>query len=152
MQKALTIADLHKLYEEDEHLWYFENAKLIREGKVDFLDFEHIAEVLEDMGKRDYREVFSRMKVLLVHLLKWIFQKEYRSKSWNLTMIEQRDILNFEFQHSQNLEKYGKENFQEIYSKARKQASVETGLPIDTFPKEPPFTFNEVLNEDYLPD
>lgn len=48
--------DLKKLYEEDEHLWLFENAKLLREGKVNLVDIEHIAETLEDMGKRDFRE------------------------------------------------------------------------------------------------
>lgn len=146
-----TAIDLKKLYEEDEHLWLFENAKLLREGRLDMADIEHIAETLEDMGKRDFKEVLSRMRVLIMHLLKWIFQSERRSKSWKDTILEQRNQLSDEFQFSRNLEKFAKENFEEVYRKARKQAASETELPLSSFPEEPPFTFEEAVNEDYLP-
>ncbi len=146
-----TAIDLKKLYEEDEHLWLFENAKLLREGRLDMADIEHIAETLEDMGKRDFKEVLSRMRVLIMHLLKWIFQSERRSKSWKDTILEQRNQLSDEFRFSRNLEKFAKENFEEVYRKARKQAASETELPLSSFPEEPPFTFEEAVNEDYLP-
>ena len=130
MQIAL---DLKKLYDEDEHLWLIENAKVLREGHVDLADIEHIAETLEEMGKRDLREIFSRLRVLYSHLLKWIYQKDRRSNSWKGTIVEQRKEL--------------KRSFQD----ARDVASAETGLSLSTFPEEPPFTFEESLDEEYLP-
>jgi hypothetical protein len=86
MQSTL---DLKKLYEKDEHLWLFENARLLREGHVDLADIEHIAETLEEMGKSDLREILSRMRVLNSHLLKWIYQKDRRRNSWNYTITEE---------------------------------------------------------------
>ncbi|MBP7281336.1 MAG: DUF29 domain-containing protein [Leptospiraceae bacterium] len=144
--------DLKKLYEEDEHLWLFENAKLLREGKVDLVDIEHLAEVLEDMGKRDFREVLSRMRILIMHILKWMFQKEERSNSWKFTIVEQRKQLNAEFQDSKNLKNHGIKNFEDTYADARDLASAETGLPLSTFPENPPFTFDQVIDENYLPE
>ncbi len=146
------VIDLKKLYEEDEHLWLFENAKLLREGRFELADMEHIAETLEDMGKRDFREILSRMKVLIVHLLKWIFQPEARSSSWRGTIRHQRDELNAEFDDSKNLKTYAKENLKKSYLKAREIASDETGLPLSSFPEEPPFTFEQVTDEKYLPE
>ncbi len=49
-----TIPDLKKLYDEDEYLWFFENAKLLREGKFDLADIEHIAETLEQILDENY--------------------------------------------------------------------------------------------------
>ncbi|MCX8000759.1 MAG: DUF29 domain-containing protein [Leptospiraceae bacterium] len=146
------IIDLKKLYEEDENLWLFENAKLLREGKLDLADIEHIAEFLEDMGRRDFREVLSRLRVLIMHLLKWIFQKERRTNSWKATIREQRKELNKTFRDSKNLKKHAEFHYKEEYIDARDIASDETGLPLSTFPEEPPFTFEQVLDENYLPE
>ena len=44
-----------------------------------------------------------------------------------------------------------KENWKEAYKDARDVASAETGLSLSTFPEEPPFTFEESLDEKYLP-
>lgn len=144
--------DLKKLYEKDEHLWLFENARLIREGHMESVDFEHIAETLEEMGKRDLREIISRMRVLHSHLLKWIYQKDRRGNSWNHTITEQRIQIKEEFEDSKTLENHVRDNFNKAYSKARDLASRETGLPLATFPEEPPFSFEEALDEGFLPE
>ena len=142
MQKAL---DLKKLYEKDEHLWLLENAKLLREGKWEQADFDNIAETLEDMGRRDLREVVSRLKVLMIHLLT-------RSSSWKGIIRHQRDELNSMFEDSYNLKKHAEDSFSKSYKKAREIASDETGLPLSHFPEAPPFTFEQAIGEDYLPE
>jgi hypothetical protein len=147
-----TVFDLKKLYEKDEHLWLLENAKLLREGKWEQADFDNIAETLEDMGRRDLREVISRLKVLMIHLLKWIVQAEARSSSWKGTIRHQRDELSSMFEDSYNLKKHAEDSFSKSYKKAREIASDETGLPLSHFPEEPPFTFEQVIGEDYLPE
>jgi hypothetical protein len=147
-----TVVDLKSLYEKDEHLWLMENSKLLREGKWEQADLENIAEILEDMGKRDLREVVSRMKVLLIHLLKWIYQAEERSSSSKGTIRHQRDELNSMFEDSTHLKKHAKESFSKSYQKAREIASDETGLPLSHFPEEPPLPFEQVIREDYLPE
>ena len=57
------------------------------------LDLENLSEYLQDMARRDKREVFSRLTVLLTHLLKWEHQVDRRSNSWEATILHQRREL-----------------------------------------------------------
>ena len=68
-------------YESDIVAWAHEQAALIRAGRFEYLDLANIAEEIEDVGKSEQREIASRMAVLLMHLLKWEYQPEFRSKS-----------------------------------------------------------------------
>ena len=63
--------DLSVLYERDETAWLEAMAVLAARGRYAEMDFRHLSEYLADMAKRDRREVFSRLVVLLSHLLKW---------------------------------------------------------------------------------
>jgi hypothetical protein len=57
-------------------------------------DVEHVAEEVADMGKRDRRELRSRMTVLIGHLMKWAAQPKLRDESpRGSTIIEQRDQI-----------------------------------------------------------
>jgi hypothetical protein len=47
------------LYDEDFFEWTRRNAELLRAGQLQQADIEHIAEEIEDMGKRDRRELNS---------------------------------------------------------------------------------------------
>jgi AAA15 family ATPase/GTPase len=140
------------LYEEDENLWLFENAKLLEEGKINEVDWKHIREELELMGKSQHREVESRFIVLLKHLLKWKYQKEKRTPSWKATIEEQRDELVTIFHESKNLSNYATDNQNRFYERARRYTSTETELPIGIFPENSPFTLEQVLNQNYLPE
>lgn len=140
------------LHEEDENLWLEKTSKLIQEKKWDEIDWEYLGEYLEDMSKSEQRSIVSRLIVLLMHLLKWMFQKENRSNSWKSTIIEQRRELNLAFEDSKNLKKHAEKNFDKAYEKAREDAASETNLPIDTFPKEPPFNIDQIIDKDFYPE
>src|SRR5438105_3133827 len=92
---AVRLVDtLPALYESDETAWLEWMAELARDGRSEDLDLPHLAEYLSDMARRDRREVESRLVVLLAHLLKWVHQPDHRSRSWRVTVIEQRQELN----------------------------------------------------------
>jgi hypothetical protein len=57
------------LYEQDFYAWANEQARLLRAGRLTDADIEHIAEEIESLGKTEKRELASRLKVLLTHLL-----------------------------------------------------------------------------------
>ena len=80
-------------YDRDFHAWVLQNAALLRQGKLDALDLEHIAEELESMGASERRELLHRLQILLLHLLKYQFQPERRGKSWRLTINHQRTAI-----------------------------------------------------------
>lgn len=57
------------LYDLDFWLWSQEQAERLRELRPAGVDWEHLAEEIESLGKRDRRELFSRIEVLVMHLL-----------------------------------------------------------------------------------
>src|ERR1700684_4714536 len=77
-------------YDRDFYAWANEQVALLRAGKLAQADLEHIAEEIESMGRTEKRELISRLTVLLLHLLKWRFQPEFRSRSWRLSIDGQR--------------------------------------------------------------
>ena len=73
-------------YDFDFYAWANEQAGLLRAGRWSEADIAHIAEEIETMGRSEIRELVSRLKVLMMHLLKWRFQPTGRSTSWRLTI------------------------------------------------------------------
>jgi len=76
------------LYDRDFMEWTQTMARLLREGHLDQIDIENIAEEIESLGKRDRREVTRRLEVLLMHLLKIQYQPQKASKSWQDAITE----------------------------------------------------------------
>ena len=145
-----------ELYDQDFFEWTVRNAQLLREGQVAQADIEHIAEELEDVGKRDQREVRNRLKRLLTHLLKWQVQPQLRSSesgrsSWLDTIREQRSQLADIFEQSPSLERYGRCSLSKIFCKAVDDAMYETRLTRNHFEDECPFSFDQIMDSSFLP-
>lgn len=126
---------LATLYETDETAWLERTAELVRNGRFDQLDPETLAEYLTDMAKRDRREVYSRLVVLLAHLLKWEYQPDHRSGSWRGTILEQQRELR-QLLESGTLSNHAAAVLADAYTDARKQAAAETGLERGEFPED----------------
>ena len=137
------------LYETDETAWLDAMAELIRAGQLGDVDYPHLAEYLEDMARRDRKEVSSRLRVLLIHVLKWIYQKEMRTPSWLTTVLNQQAELEFDLE-SGVLRNHAEESLAAIYQKAVKCALRETKLPAEAFPAQCPWTVDQLLSEDVL--
>ena len=140
-----------KLYDEDFAVWTAETARLLREGRFKEIDVEHVAEEIEDIGKRDHREMLRRLTRILQHLLKWEYQSEKRSKSWRSTMAVQRRELGKLFRQSPSMRRKVAAAVTEVYRDAVEDAALETDLPEESFPRECPFTPEQILDRDFLP-
>ena len=138
-------------YEQDYLLWLTETAQRLRSGQLSQIDIANLAEELEDMGRSEKRSVESNLEVLLRHLLKYQYQPQRRSNSWLFTILEHRDRIEKAFRDSPSLQPYYISIFADSYAQARKKAAVETGIPIETFPAQSPFTPEDTLNPDFLP-
>jgi hypothetical protein len=138
-------------YEEDVVEWASEQARLLRAGRFDLIDIEHIADEVEDVGKSEQRELASRLAVLLAHLLKWQYQPERQGKSWRLTIQIQRQDVKYALDETPSLRAkvFDARWWQSVWGKALAQAIGETGM--DVFPEVCPWTFDEIMTEDWLP-
>ena len=140
------------LYDRDYHLWLEKTVQILQDRNFKDLDIFNLIEEIKDMGISEKKAIKSNLKILLWHLLKYKYQPEKRSRSWLSTIFEHRDRLDDDFADSPSLKRYFDEVFESCYQKARKQASIETGLPLETFPINCPFKGEEVLDMDYLPE
>jgi hypothetical protein len=138
-------------YEEDLFAWTQEQAALLRAHAQEGLDWENLAEELESMGRRDRRELKSRIRVILLHLLKWQAKPDLRGPSWRSTLRTQRREIRDLLQQSPSLRREVPDMVRDAYGDAVKVAVDETELPAKTFPKTCPYEPDEVLAEDHLP-
>jgi hypothetical protein len=141
-----------ELYDVDFFQWAQQNAELLHRGCADAADLEHIAEELEDMAKRDQREVQSFLRRLILHLLKWQLQPAKRSRSWERSIANSRVQLKGIFKQSPSLKHFAEEAVGEVYSDALRLAAIETGLDRKRFPPRSPYSFAQIMDADYLPE
>jgi hypothetical protein len=138
-------------YDEDFFAWTEEQARLLRAGEFSQLDIANVAEEMEDMGRSIRRELRNRLSVLTMHLLKWRYQPGYRSPSWSGTISEQREQIADLISESPSLKPVLAQEFTKMYRSAVNKAMSETGLPEATFPADCPFTPDQILAADFLP-
>jgi len=138
-------------YNKDFYAWAIHNAQLLRAGKLSEVDIEHIAEEIESMGKSERRELINRLAILLAHLLKWKFQPIRQSKSWELTIKEQRFELIDLLDESPSLKHELGKQLAHAYQKALMIAEKETGLDQKMFPKDCPFSLKKSLEKNFFP-
>ena len=139
-------------YEEDFYLWCYQQAEHLRQRRFGEADLPNIIEELETLGRNDRRALESSYRLVIAHLLKWRFQRQLRSSSWEITIIRERHhIARFE-RESPTLESQGKQIVWHVYADARREAYVETKLPPTTFPAECPYTLEQLRDPDWLPE
>lgn len=139
-------------YDLDFHAWALAQADALRRRSANEVDWDHLAEELESLGRSDVRELGSRLQVLLVHLLKWRFQPGRRCTSWRHTIrVQRRDLARF-LKDSPSLRSLENAEFEEAYASARLLASAETHIPLADFPEAPLFTLEQAADPSWLPD
>lgn len=138
-------------YDQDYYLWFADQARLLRAGQWQQIDVEHLAEELEDMGKREKRALRSRTVILLAHLLKYAHQPDHRSPNWIGTIREQRKQLQELMLDSPSLTPRFAADLEDSYLSARLLAAGETGLPETQFPPTCPFSAEQLLDQGYWP-
>ena len=151
LQQAILDPSSEQLYEQDFWLWTQAMVKVLKSGNLSQLDLENLAEEVESLGRSDRRELQSRLTVLLMHLLKWQFQSDMRSRSWRGTLAEQRIRIIKLLKESPSLRSFFEASVDECYDDAKVKASEETGLMMVTFPVLCPYAMEDILSIEFLP-
>ena len=139
------------LYDQDFFAWIEENVSLLRQRRLSEVDLAHLADELEDMGKREQRELASRLGILLAHLLKWQYQPERRGASWINTIAEQRLQLEGLLEQSPSLRSQLSVRVERAYSYAVQVAVRETGTQRSPYPAQCPYIVEQILDPDFWP-
>jgi hypothetical protein len=139
------------LHDQDFYAWDNEQA-LLRTGRLSQADTEHIADEIESIGKTEKRELVSRLRVLLLHLLKRQFQPNRRGASWEGSIINTRDELDDLLHDNLSLRTQTAEALGSAYRRAVLDAVAETGLSKTGFPLACPWDYDTVMDADFWPE
>jgi hypothetical protein len=137
-------------YENDFYGWTEQQAKFLRNQQLNQIDWNHLAEEIEAMGRSEKRQLESRLEILIMHLLKWQFQPNLRSRSWQLTIKEQRLRLEKLLTENPSLKSSLEDLIINSYPLAVINAEKETGLPI--FPQNCPYDLTEIFSSEFFPE
>ncbi len=145
-------------YDTDFAAWTAAQGKLLRRraaGELandEGLDWLNLAEEIESAGASEKREVRSRLARIVQHLLKWRYQPELRSRSWQNTLLAQRRDLQAVFEDSPSLRTFAASDriMSAAFAAGRQDAEQETGVL--RLPDVCPWTLDQVLDPDFLPD
>jgi len=133
-----------QLYEQDYSQWAETMADLLASGKFTELDIQNLVEEVRDLSKRERDRLLSTLRLIIHHLLKWDYQPDRRSRSWQVTIQRERNNINFYLKDSPSLKRYlTNEWLGELYINAKLEAFKETDLE---FPTNCPYDIDEVLN------
>jgi hypothetical protein len=144
--------ELEEIYDEDYALWLEKTAQQLHHKDVNNLDWRHLLEEIEDLGKSQKNAVESYLRQLLKHLLLyqyWTQQRDYCGDGW----LDEIDNFRNELQillRSKTLHNYAASILEATYQKAKRSALNKTKL--DIFPSQCPYTLEQALDIEYLPD
>jgi hypothetical protein len=130
---------------DDLYSWALHQAELLRAGRLSEIDPVAIAEEIDDVGEEQYDKLESALRVLMLHLLKWDHQPFMRSRSWTLTVREQRRRAERRLRKNPGLKSQLDVALGAAYEDARLEAANETGLPLSVFPVTRPFEYAEIM-------
>jgi hypothetical protein len=150
--QGMAAQDLARLYDEDLYVWSCRNAQLLREGRYAEADMANIAEEIESLGKEQVHGLESQLSRLLMHLLKYQHQPSRRTRSWRVSIVNARIRISKYLRDNPSLKPQVGGLLPDAYRDAVKVASVETGLPANSFPSECPYPFEQVVDDDFLPE
>ena len=143
---------MYPSHDKDVYGWAVHTAQLLREKKMSEVDFDGIVEELEEMGISNKHALISRLTLVISHLLKWQFQPNMRGHSWTYTIRAQRKKASYVLDDNPSLKSKLDEIIAKAYKVAIDEATDQTGLDEKTFPAECPYTFDQIMNDEFYPE
>lgn len=134
------------LHDRDFYGWVEQQCAALRDHDSSRLDWHWLSEELEALGRQEYRELVSRLGVLLGHLLKWQLQPERRSRSWFLSVREQRRAIGRLLEQNPSLRPRLDEALADGFQNGVDLVLRETDLSLRAIPAVPPWSIADALN------
>jgi hypothetical protein len=137
------------LYETDFVEWADHTAELLRQGKFDEVDWEHLVEEVEGLSGSERSAVSSQLYRMLKHLVKQQIQPERRGKSWIVSIKNARFRVKHKLRQSPGLRRYADDELAWIWQQALHGALAETGLTAQNktlgIPEKCPWPIDQLL-------
>jgi hypothetical protein len=137
-------------YNKDFYSWLVEQARHVRDGRWNAVDRENLSEEIESLGREQFNKLESAIRITLMHMLKWDYQPNMRSRSWVLSIEVQREEITDVFSDNPGLKPRISEAITRGYRKARIEAAKETGLEKEVFPESCIYSFDDMMSRAFV--
>jgi hypothetical protein len=136
-----------KLFETDHYAWLL--AGIEETTRLGLLE---VAEYLSEMSRSEKRALSGHVVNLMLHLLKWRYQPEKRTRSWELSIKNARKEIDYLLDKNPSMRPIVYSIATEDYKYAVRKAEHETLLDKETFPDELEFSLEQLLDNKFMPD
>jgi len=136
-------------YDRDFYSWTQEQARLVRAGQWARVDRENVAEEIESLGRTEFNKLESALRIILLHMLKWDHQPARRSRSWALSISQQRLELDDVLADNPGLRPRIDDAIARAFRKARLQAVQQTNLNETQFPVACPYSWDDLVSREF---
>ena len=142
------------MYDEDFYTWTQTTAAAIRAGKWSRVDRETLAAEVESLGISQEAVLYSHLKQLVMHLLKWAYQpaRRQRGHTWESAIINTRSEIVWLVERNPGLHSHVERLLRQGYPTARHLARAQTRLSLTTFPATCPWPLEQVLDDNFFPE
>jgi Domain of unknown function DUF29 len=126
LKQELTLTLAETLYERDFNSWLEDIVVNLRARDFERIDIDNLIEEIEGLANRDRREVETRLKRLIEHILKRCYVNMPECyRGWEVTIINQRDELQKLLIQSPSLKRHFTQAFNESFATALKIVQTE---------------------------
>ncbi len=142
------------LYERDYYAWLQEQVRALRERRIEDVDWENVAEEIDDLGKSERRGISNHLATVLEHLLKLQYAqglfRHYNVRGWSISVRSARRQLHKLLNESPSLRARLEELLADAYDDARLEALRDPNLTEEILPKTSPWTLEQVIDDGFL--
>lgn len=136
-------------YEQDWAAWAAHQANLLKQRRFDELDVDNLLDEVESLAARDFKAWVSAIRLVLMHMLKWDYQPDRRTRGWFVTIVRERTEIEDGLEMSPSYARRTDEAIAKAYRGARREAAAETGLPPNTFPETCPYDWTAITTREH---
>ncbi len=154
------------LYERDNYSWALRQARILRERRVGSLDWDNLAEEVEDLARRHADALTSYLARILAHLWKparWSQRRQRNERIWCAEVDAYRERANRLLAKNPGLKASAADILAEAWSEARLELAKDAAATSVTnrrvvsladkraYPEFCPWTLEQALDENFRP-
>lgn len=143
-------------YESDPYSWAREQARALRGKRADQLDWDNLAEEVEDLANRHADALEGHCESLIEHLLELAFAPELIRRDnlrlWRASVRNARYRIDILLKRNPGLNARTGELFAEAWPLGRNQALGQLDLEDDAIPERQSWSFEQAMDEKFEPE
>jgi hypothetical protein len=147
---TVQISDLQKLYDTEYDRWLAQTIVLLKNRQLEGIDYEHLIEELEALGRSEKSAVKNLLLQIIIHLLLyeqfWETERDRNLNHWAGEIVTFR--VQLEDKLTTNLRNFLVQELEQIYSNAALIVFKKTRLT--NLPQICPYSLEQLLDKNWF--